>query len=313
MKTMRIGIICNNRMAIPAIQQLIASRSLAGIGIPITNHDMVDECRHILNGSGIAVHIIERETLFENMDQWIHTIEADAIWMMTFPWKIPASLLEKFPEKFFNFHYGILPGMRGADPVFESIRSQKKEAGITVHKVTEGLDKGPIVFQQAILLNEQTTHGLLCAQLAMLGAQVCTVLLPLISDPKKLTFQPQSEDKAKYYPRPGLKDVAINWQQMDSKEISALARACNPWNKGAYTSVKGWNIRLCGLSFIHHEYPENFSPGTIVRADEEGVVVACKDKKYLKIDTIYSEEGFFEGKKLMQFGIIAGDQLMNVI
>jgi methionyl-tRNA formyltransferase len=298
-------------MAIPAIQQLAFARALAGVGVPESNTELIPECEHVLNGSGVPLTAIRKETLHEDLETWISSTRADVVFMMTFPWRIPGAVLEKFPEQIFNFHYGILPAMRGADPVFESIRS-RKEAGITVHLVTEGLDKGPMIFQQKLVPDELTTHGLLCARLGAMGAQICHALLPVFADRKQLVFHPQPETEAKYYSRPGLKDVAINWQMMDSADIHALVRACNPWNKGAYTSVKGWNIRICGLSYAEGE--QTGSPGTIIRADEEsGVIVACRDGKGVRIDTIYAEEGIFEGKKLIQFGIATGDRLINVI
>jgi len=314
MNTLRINVLCNNRMAIPAIQQLAQSGLLASVGVPATNPEMMEHCAHATAGSGVRVTVLERAGLARQLDEWIRSSGAGLVFIMTFPWKIPSAALEGFPDHFYNFHYGLLPSMRGADPIFESIRQGRGETGITVHKVTPEIDKGPVVLQQQIALDEHMTHGLLCSRLSFLGMQICRQLIPIFAAGNQFALLPQQEKEASYYPRPGIKDVAINWQEMDSAAIHALARACNPWNKGAYTSVKGWSIRICSFSYNNEPVPGDHVPGTIIKADPHtGVWVACRDGKSLCIDTVYTDEGIFDGKKLMQFGIAAGDRLINVI
>ena len=58
------------------------------------------------------------------------------------------------------------------------------------------------------------------------------------------------------------------------------------------------------------DQPTETIPGTIMILDESnGLIIACADKKAIKIEVIYSEEGYFPGHKMIQFGLHKGDQL----
>lgn len=305
-----IAVLCNNRMALPAIRQLLLSRALCGIAIPAPNTELADECRHMLAGSGMGLTLMAQDLLEEQLSQWMDTLKPAAVFMMTFPWRIPAALLDRYPGKLFNFHYGLLPDIRGADPVFESIRQQQAATGITVHLVTPGLDKGPILLRQELPLSPDCTHGSLCAQLGQLGAQLSQSLALAFSRGAELQCQPQPGG-GRYYPRPTLKDVSFHWEQMDSTALHALARACNPWNKGAYTSFRNHIIRVTSFSFAGAA-PAGATPGSIVQADATGIFAACRDGQLLRVAAFYTDEGFFEGTRLSSLGLKAGDRLVTL-
>lgn len=304
----KVIVFCNNRMAIPALQTMAQNGVLEGIGIPETNHELEQECRYFFEKSTVSIRKLARKTLEEDTLNWLKTTEASHIFLMTFPWKIPAQLLAAFPNNFLNFHYGLLPQMRGVDPIFESIRRKCSETGITIHIVTPEIDKGPILITQKISLNKNTTHGVLCNQMANLNAQMSLQLIHLLRQSPVLEGQQQSEQDAAYYKRPGLNDVKINWQTMDSSSIDALIRACNPWNKGAYTNYGHWNFRILAVSDAG-ETSETSSPGTISKGDDNTLLVHCIDNRKLHITIIHSDEGYFEGNKLFEFGIVPGSRL----
>lgn len=310
----RIALLCNNRMALQAIGQLVFTRMLCAVVIPADNKDLVQECTQALQG-GVPLLTIHKEQLTDTL-ALLHTrYKADAVFLMTFPWRIPAQGLGIFPDRVFNFHYGLLPEMRGVDPVFESIRQQKSESGVTVHFATAKLDSGPVVARRTLPLENNITHGLLCAKLGMLAAQLCTEtwMSELVAGRTPASV-PQPETGAVYYGRPQLKDVVIDWMQMDGKTIQALARACNPWNKGVYTAVKGWNLRVCSFSLAGQPPPAGSVPGSVVgRADGRGIGIACKDGTTIYPELIYTDEGIFSGEQLLAFGIRIGDRFTNIL
>lgn len=295
-------------MAIPSLQMMAQNGILAGIGIPETNNEMEQDCRHIFGRSPIPIRILKRKTLTEDAQTWLQEIQSGYVWLMTFPWRIPVTLLENFPGKFYNFHYGLLPQMRGVDPVFESIRRKNTETGITVHQVTPEIDKGPVLAVQKIPLRTSTTHGLLCTQMANAAPQLCQQLMALFQQYPDPPAETQSEQEAVYYGRPGLKDVVINWNALDSSSVDALIRACNPWNKGAYTRYGNWSFRILSATDAG-ESTGNHQPGVIVKGENNECFVHCKDNRLLKIAIIYTDEGFFEGSKLFEFGLSSGNSL----
>lgn len=307
----KIAVLCNNRMAIPAIQTLYSMGLLRAIGTPYNNTDAIDFCRALSTQAGIPLLLFRKETLAEQIDELMTSSNADYVFTMTFPWKIPAATLQKYPDQFYNFHYGLLPEMRGADPVFESIRSQVAQTGITVHAINNEIDKGNIIVKKQIPLNQHFTHGILCTNLSWLGAEISKEVVPLLQ--KKNKGIVQTDKNAKYYKRPDAADVCISWQKQDAKTIEALSRACNPWNKGAYTQWNGNTIRVVEARIIDEVPDVSHPPGTILTIDEDnGLTVQCNNNTQLRIDIVYTDEGFMSGHKLLAFGVKKGSQLANL-
>lgn len=307
----KIAVLCNNRMAVPALQALYSQGRLCAMGVPEGNADIIDFCSQLSSQSGIPLIVMKKERLASQVEQFFSENKAQYIFTMTFPWKIPAEILSKYPNRLYNFHYGLLPEMRGADPVFESIRSGAKETGITVHAIEEKIDKGAVILKKILPLSISMTHGLLCTNLSWLGANLLNELLSALKN--KTEGKKQDENSAKYYKRPYAADVCICWQKNDAKAIEALSRACNPWNKGAYTRWNGWNIRVVEATVIDKKTDRGDLPGTILSLDEEsGLIVKCSNETQLRIDIIYTDEGFMSGYKLSAFGVKKGNRLVSL-
>ncbi|WP_307456314.1 methionyl-tRNA formyltransferase [Chryseobacterium sp. SORGH_AS_0447] len=259
----------------------------------------------------IPLFIITKKNSSDQIKQIINISGADAVFTMTFPWKISAEIIDLYPGKFYNFHYGFLPEMRGADPVFETIRSRAGQSGITVHAIDQYIDKGNIILKKKIPVTADMTHGALCTHLSWLGADLLNELLNLLQSHFKGTKQDESQ--AQYYPKPGASDVCISWEKQDAEDIEALTRACNPWNKGAYTQWKGWNIRVVEATAVQNVNDHTGFPGTILTLDKEnGLIVKCTHNSYLRLDIVYTEEGFMSGYKLSAFGLKKGGQFLNL-
>lgn len=307
----RIAVLCNNRMAIPAIQALHGMANLCALGVPENNTDVLDFCKALSTQTGIPLILLRKENLAQQLRDWIQQSSPDFVLTMTFPWKVPTAIWQNTPSKCYNFHYGLLPEMRGTDPVFESIRQQKKETGITIHAIENSIDTGAIILKQIMPIESNMTHGLLCTQLSYLGARILPQLIKILQS--NIIGTPQDERIAHYYPRPNPSDVCIRWEMQDASAIHALVRACNPWNKGAYTQWNGWHLRILEVSIMEHLSTSEGIAGTILSADAtQGLIVQCKDKTQLKIDIIYTEEGFTSGHRLTSFGIKKGDILINL-
>lgn len=307
----KIAVLCNNRMAIPALQTLYTEGRLCAFGAAEGNTDVIDFCLQFSKQSGIPFIIINKEILSSQIEELISQTNAQYIFTMTFPWKIPNGILKKYPNRFYNFHYGLLPEMRGADPVFESIRSGVKETGITIHAIEDKIDKGSIILKKILPLSINMTHGLLCTNLSWLGANLLNELLPLLKNNFKGIHQ--DEENAKYYKKPNASDVCICWKNNDAKAIEALSRACNPWNKGAYTQWNGWNIRVVEATVIDKNTNYSDLPGTILALDpENGLIVNCKNNTRLRLDIIYTDEGFMSGSKLSAFGVKKGNRFVSL-
>lgn len=309
MKAGKIAVLCNNRMAIPALQALQAAGMLCAIGVPEGNTDVIDFATMLSKQAGIPLLILTKQQFHLQIQEMIGKNSPQYCFTMTFPWKMPSEILEQDQALFYNFHYGLLPEMRGADPVFESLRSGAKETGITVHSIDKKIDTGSIILKKTLPISSNMTYGILSTHLSWFGANLLNELLLLLNSGYQGVTQDHS--KAKYFAKPGAKDVCISWETSDAKVVDALVRACNPWNKGAYTQWNGWNIRIVEATIVEKEMDKPHSPGTILSLDmENGLIVQCNNNTQLRVDIIYTDEGFMSGYKLGAFGLKKGDQFI---
>jgi len=79
-------------------------------------------------------------------------------------------MLELVPYGFLNVHFSLLPRWRGAAPVERAIAAGDPKTGVTLMKIDEGLDTGPILDEIATPIGDSETGGSLTARLAFLGA-----------------------------------------------------------------------------------------------------------------------------------------------
>ncbi|MFD2942386.1 formyltransferase family protein [Flavobacterium notoginsengisoli] len=306
-----IVILCNNRMAFPAIQTLHSLGRLHTIGLPAENEDVKAFCSVFAAKAGVNLIVMEKLKLNIHLQEIVRINTLKCVFTMTFPWKIPEEIIEKNPNVFYNFHYGLLPEMRGADPVFESIRKQKHESGISVHAIEKEIDKGKIILKKTLPLRTDFTHGMLCTHLSYLASYILPELFTLLHLNDKGVQQ--DETLAQYYKKPTITDVSIKWEHQNSKSIQALVNACNPWNKGAYTQWNGINIRVLEVSQIQTATEQAKTPGTVLEINENnGLIIQCYDNTLLRINTVYTDEGFMSGHKLLAFGLKNGEQFASI-
>ena len=259
----------------------------------------------------MAYHF-RRSSFAEELNCWLHTYQPDVVLVKTFPWLIPATMLVIPPKGFINFHYAPLPAYRGPSPLFWMIRNQVRQGGVTVHRMDEQFDAGPVILQQPVSIHPDDTFGMLVSQLAFAGLHCCQALLQgLAADTLQQTAQ--QEQFAGWYRRQTPADLVVDWERMSASSIRALVLACNPWNKGAATSCNNWIFGLTDVSLVNmidNGNEQSHLPGTILSVDDKnGVLVSCVQNQLLRIDVIYCEEGFFPGYKLSSFGIRPGHRL----
>ena len=83
-----------------------------------------------------------------------------------------------------NIHASLLPEYRGAAPIQKCIMDGKKETGVTIMQMNEGLDTGDILMKRSIVIDDDETGGSLFEKLSRLGALMITEAIPLIGEGK---------------------------------------------------------------------------------------------------------------------------------
>ncbi len=301
---MKLLILCNDRLALPALSQLLQMNIVAGVGMTTKQSEVHAVVNMMCTQSGVPLKLFQKKTFEQELEQWIEQFKSDAVWVKTFPWKIPERILNKPRFGFINFHYAPLPHYRGANPLFWMIRDGATEGGVTVHQMTAAMDDGPILLQSKVPLNPATTFGMLVSGLGFSGAELSMRMLQLMQS-NNVSGKPQDSGQASWYKRPRPEDLWVNWNAMDAPAISRLVNACNPWNKGAPARMNGWMIGLTYVTASHENHDKK--PGTILSIDaDNGLKIACRENTVIRADIVFTEEGFIPGHALAGFGIREG-------
>ncbi|WP_118975666.1 methionyl-tRNA formyltransferase [Taibaiella koreensis] len=308
--TMKLLILCNDRLALPALNQLLQMKIIAGVGMTARQSEVQAVVHMMCNQYGVPLRLFKKATFAPDLEAWVRETGPDAVWVKTFPWKIPESVLSIPPSGFINFHYAPLPEYRGANPLFWMIRNGVAETGVTVHRMTAGIDEGPMLLSSKMPILPGATFGMIVAGLGFSGMELSGKLLQQMQA-GTITEATQDDTQASWYDRPNPQDLWIEWSSMDAAAVQRLVNACNPWNKGAPARLNGWTIGLSYVSIVADEGGSKATPGTLLTVDEvKGLRIACKDNTVIRADVVFTEEGFLPGFALAGFGIRSGMAFM---
>jgi methionyl-tRNA formyltransferase len=141
-------------------------------------------------------------------------------------------VLEAAPRGGINVHASLLPKYRGAAPVAWAIYHGETRTGVTIIRMTTGLDAGDMLAQEALDILPDETAGELEARLAPLGARLA---LKVIDEIAAGTAHGAKQDKAQVTKAPKLKkeDGLIDWSR-SAEQVCHHIRAMQPWPT-AYT------------------------------------------------------------------------------
>ena len=171
-----------------------------------------------------------------------------------------------------NVHASLLPALRGAAPIQGAVRAGLAETGVTIMRMVQALDAGPIMLQARTPIARDETAGELEARLSELGALALVEALTLLSL-GKLTETPQDDARATYAPKIEREMARIDWSR-DAEEIGRHVRAYDP-RPGAFTSHRGADLKLYGAVVPDAPPARTGAPGEVLSIDARGMTVAC--------------------------------------
>jgi methionyl-tRNA formyltransferase len=140
-----------------------------------------------------------------------------------------------------NVHASLLPHLRGAAPINWAILRGDETTGITIMRMEEGLDSGPILQQAATPIGPEETAGQLTDRLARLGAETLIEALALMRL-GRLPPRPQDAALATYAPKINREITRVHWAN-SALAISRRIRAFDP-APGAWTTLGGLEVKL---------------------------------------------------------------------
>ena len=185
---------------------------------------------------------------------------------------LAAEVLALPPRGTLNVHASLLPQLRGASPIQAAIREGHTKSGVTIMRMVQRLDAGPIILQLATDILEDETGGELGLRLAELGATALIEALALI-EMGHATEQPQDEALATYAGKIDRDTTRIDWTQ-DAGVIARAIRAYDP-RPAAWSTLDGKDVKLFGARPEPPPFGAPAAAGAVVSASADGLLVAC--------------------------------------
>jgi methionyl-tRNA formyltransferase len=183
---------------------------------------------------------------------------------------LPAALLEWPDHGAINVHASLLPRWRGAAPVAHAILAGDAEAGVSIMRMDEGLDTGPVYAQRGEPVHPDDTTPALTARLADLGATLLIETLDAVARGEAVAT-PQPESGVTPAPRLRRQDGEVSWVAFTAVEIDRRVRALQPW-PGVNAPLAGVSVRIMKGGV---EAGQGV-PGEVVRAEGDAVTVAAR-------------------------------------
>lgn len=166
-----------------------------------------------------------------------------------------------------NVHASLLPRLRGAAPIQHAILAGDRETGISIMKMEEGLDSGPVLLRLSTPIADGETAGTLTARLAGLGAAALVDALSQLPA-GGVTAQPQDGDAATYAPKITRETARLDWTR-DAASLERQVRALDPL-PGAWASLDGVPVKLFGgMAAVG-----SGEPGSVLAASDRLVIAA---------------------------------------
>ncbi len=309
---MKVALLCNHPLAFPTIEFLLEKGALVGLGAPQIMHDTTYRLQVLAQEKKLPFVLVsdEPESMQADLRDWLNECKADVVLVLTFPFKLPESILRVPRFGFFNFHTGLLPHYRGPDPIFWQILNNEPFGGVTVHQMDKDFDKGPVFHCERVEILPEDTYGQHIQKLALASLKAAELFYNTASgDPRKVKLTRQEEGKSRYYGRPDLTSLLIDWEKMNSAQVKSLVRASNPVYGGAISFFRNVPLHVLQVAIGSAQAKAEIKAGTIVSASvKDGLVVMASDGKLVRLDVIYSEDGFFTGGKLaVTFNVQVGE------
>ncbi len=230
--------------------------------------------------SELGLRVAQPETLRDNMifRSELRTIEAHAFVVVAYGRILPRWMLELPLLGCFNVHASLLPQYRGAAPIQWAIAGGESVTGVTIMRMDEGMDTGPVLLQEAMHISPEDDALTLAPRLAKAGAKL---MVRALREMESGAIQPHPQDAGRATFAPILKkeDGRVEFTRSAS-EIHNRLRGFQPW-PGAYTRFRGRMLRLISVQ-PQNEAQVKGAPGAL---DMSGgrLFVACDGGTSLEV------------------------------
>lgn len=206
-------------------------------------------------------------------------LKPDLLIVVAFGLILPQAIIE-IPKLAINVHASLLPRWRGAAPIQRCIAEGDLETGISIMRIVEELDAGPVLLKKSCPVSQKDTSGSMHIRLASLGGSTLDSALDQIFH-STLSETPQDDAQATYAVKIKSEELAINWS-MAAQSINQKIRSLHP-KPGARATISGIELKIISATVIMKKV--NHPPGKVLIEDKTKLLVATGDG-YLQIQEL---------------------------
>ena len=201
----------------------------------------------------------------------LRAYDLDVLVVVAYGLILPQVVLDMPRAGCLNIHASLLPRWRGAAPIHRAIEAGDTETGVCIMQMDAGLDTGGVVDEARLPILPTETTAQLHDRLAALGADRIVAVLQQLAAGGALHAQPQPEAGVTYAHKLEKAESLLDPVQ-SAAQLDRQIRAYNPF-PGAVLQSDGKPIKIWQASIVAGQG----IPGTVLAADDHGVVVACGD------------------------------------
>ncbi len=183
--------------------------------------------------AGLPVLTPERLKSAEQHERF-RALRPDVAVVVAYGLILPKAILEAPRFGCLNVHASLLPRWRGAAPISRAIMAGDRETGVTIMRIGEGLDAGPVCLEARVGIGPEETAGDLHDRLAALGGRLLVEALAKL-EKGELACRPQHDEAATYAPKLDPKETRINWRLL-ARDVHDRIRGLSP-HPGAWFEV----------------------------------------------------------------------------
>ncbi|MFT2092830.1 methionyl-tRNA formyltransferase [Paraglaciecola sp. 2405UD69-4] len=204
-------------------------------------------------------------------------LNADVMVVVAYGLILPKVVLETPKLGCLNVHGSLLPKWRGAAPIQRSLWAGDTETGVTIMKMDEGLDTGPMLLKEALTIEATDTSATLYQKLSIVGPKS---LLEVLSQLENLPAQAQDDSLATHAKKLSKAEAKVDWH-INAQQLERNVRAFNPWPMAFFT-VQDTNIKIHKAEVVNTPTDKlNSPPGKILHSGKDGILIATPEKALL--------------------------------
>lgn len=289
---LRIAFFGTPAFAVPTLDGLIAAHHT--IVAVVTQPDRPSGRGHHVAAGAVKARALEsglpvlqpERLKRDQVEETFRTLDLDLGVVAAYGKILPQWLLDIPRLGMLNVHASLLPRYRGAAPVHRAIVAGETETGVTIMRVVQALDAGPMLSRFVRPIDPDETSDVVERDLGVLGAQLLVETIDRMRE-GGIDEIPQDETQSTYAQRLMRDDGRIDWTH-SARAVHNRIRGLHPWPH-AFAHLSGTRYILRRSTVDSSAPARSEAPGTISVASHGRLAIVCGDGAELDVVELQAE------------------------